>query len=55
MMTANVLEGPLTPENAQQMKKALEQDRSSLFDQFTREFFSVNGVLQVTESVRRMG
>ena len=52
MKTADNPEGPLTPEKAQQMKKALEQDRSSFFDQFTRDFFSANGALQVTESQR---
>ena len=45
-------EGPLTPEKAQQMKKALEQDRGSFFDQFATDFFSANGVLQVTEAQR---
>ena len=52
MKTADNPEGPLTPEKAQQMKKALEQDRSAFFDQFTRDFFSANGALQVTESQR---
>ena len=52
MKTIDNPEGPLRPEMAQQMKKALEQDRGSFFDQFTRDFFSANGVLQVTESQR---
>ena len=52
MKTADNPEGPLTPEKAQQMQKALEQDRSAFFDQFTRDFFSANGALQVTESQR---
>ena len=52
MKTAANPEGPLTPEKAQQMKRALEQDRSSFFDQFTKDFFSANGVLLVTESQR---
>ena len=30
----------------------LEMDRSSFFDQFSRDFYSANGVLQVTESQR---
>ncbi len=46
-------EGPLTPEKAQEMKGALEADRSAFFDQFTKDFFSANGVLQVTESQRQ--
>ena len=52
MKTADNPEGPLRPETAQQMRTALEQDRSSFFDQFTRDFYSANGVLQVTESQR---
>ena len=52
MKTADNPEGPLTPEKAQQMKQALEQDRSAFFDQFTQDFFSANGALQVTESQR---
>lgn len=52
MKSADNPEGPLEPEKAQQMKKALEQDRSAFFDQFTTDFFSSNGVLQVTESQR---
>ncbi len=52
MKTADNFEGPLTPEKAQQMKHALEQNRSTFFDQFTKDFFSANGVLQVTELQR---
>jgi pimeloyl-ACP methyl ester carboxylesterase len=52
MKTADNVEGPLTPEAAQQMKHALEQDRNAFFDQFTKDFFSANGVLQVTELQR---
>jgi non-heme chloroperoxidase len=46
-------DGPLTPEKAQQKKEALEQDRSAYFDNFTRDFFSANGTLQVTEPQRQ--
>ena len=52
MKTADNPEGPLTPEKAQQKKHALEQDRNAYFDEFTRNFFSANEVLQVTESQR---
>ena len=52
MKAADNPEGPLTPEAAQQMRGALEQDRGSFFNQFTKDFFSANGVLQVTESQR---
>ncbi len=52
MQSADNPEGPLTPEKAQQTKHALEQDRGAFFEQFTRNFFSANGVLQVSESQR---
>ncbi|MEO6292588.1 MAG: alpha/beta hydrolase [Burkholderiaceae bacterium] len=52
MKTADNPEGPLTPEKAQQKKHAFEQDREAYFEQFTLNFFSANGVLQVTESQR---
>ena len=52
MKTADNPDGPLTPEKAQQMRGALELDRSAFFDQFTEDFFSANGVIQVTESQR---
>ena len=44
--------GPLTPEKAQLMTRALEQSRASFFEQFTRDFFSARGALLVTESQR---
>ncbi len=52
MRSADNPEGPLTPQKAQQKRKGLEQDRSAYFDQFTRDFFSAHGALQVTESQR---
>ncbi len=52
MKTTDNPEGPLTPAKAQQMKQALERDRSAFFDQFTKDFFSANTALQVTESQR---
>ena len=52
MQTANNPNGPLTPEKAQQGMEALAQDRNAFFDHFTRDFFSAQGVLQVTESQR---
>ncbi|MBC7954656.1 MAG: alpha/beta hydrolase [Cytophagales bacterium] len=52
MKTADNPEGPLTPEKAQQKKKALGQDRGAYFDQFTKDFFSANGALKVTEPQR---
>lgn len=52
LKTADNPEGPLTSDKAQQHKKALEEDRNGFFDQFTRDFFSANGVLKVSESQR---
>lgn len=52
MQSADNPDGPLTPEKAQQKKRALEHDREAYFDQFTRNFYSVYGELQVTESQR---
>ena len=39
MTAADNPDGPLTPGKTRQTKKALEQDRSSYFDSFTRAFF----------------
>jgi pimeloyl-ACP methyl ester carboxylesterase len=52
MKTDDNPEGPLTLEKARQMKQSIESDRSAFFDQFTRDFFSANGALQVSESQR---
>jgi pimeloyl-ACP methyl ester carboxylesterase len=52
LKTADNPEGLLTPEKAQQSKHALEQGRNAFFEQFTRNFFSANGALQVTEQQR---
>jgi len=52
MKSADNPDGPLTPEAAQEKKQALVQDRAAFFDAFTQNFFSANGVLQVTESQR---
>jgi len=52
MRTADNPEGPLTPEKAQRMKEALQEDRNAFFDLFSKDFFSANGALQVTEAQR---
>jgi pimeloyl-ACP methyl ester carboxylesterase len=52
MRTADNPEGPLAPEKAQQTKRALQEDRASFFDLFTKDFFSAHGVLQVSEAQR---
>jgi non-heme chloroperoxidase len=46
-------DGPLTHDQAQQMMKALVDDRSAFFDGFTTDFFSANGQLKVTEQERQ--
>jgi pimeloyl-ACP methyl ester carboxylesterase len=52
MKTPDNPDGPLTPNAAQEKRAAFEQDRSAYFDEFTRNFFSANGALQVTEAQR---
>jgi non-heme chloroperoxidase len=46
-------DGPLTEEAAAEMAQGLEQDRTTFFDGFTRDFFSANGVLKVSEEQRQ--
>jgi len=46
-------EGPLTQDKADEMRTGLEQDREAFFDGFTRDFFSANGKLMVTEAERQ--
>ena len=45
--------GPLTKDHAATMTADLTADRERFFDQFTKDFFSVNGVLTVTEEQRQ--
>ena len=52
MQGAGNPDGPLTPAKAHESKTALEQDRNAFFEHFTRDFFSADGVLQVTEAQR---
>lgn len=53
MKTPDNPEGPLTKEAAEEMEKNLRADREAFFDQFTKEFFSANGVLKVSEEDRQ--
>lgn len=46
-------EGPLSPEQAEQMASDLGTDRGAFFDDFTTQFFSVDGDLKVTEQQRQ--
>ncbi|HDS0949032.1 TPA: alpha/beta hydrolase [Stenotrophomonas maltophilia] len=53
LRTEDNSEGPLTQEKADEMRKGLEQDREAFFDGFTRDFFSADGKLMVTEEQRQ--
>lgn len=46
-------DGPLTAAAAEEMTQGLQSDRGAFFDQFTRDFFSADGELQVTEQQRQ--
>ena len=46
-------EGPLTNEKAAKMTADLTEDREAFFDQFTTDFFSVDGELKVSEQQRQ--
>lgn len=46
-------EGPLTKQQAAEMTKDLTKDQDSFYDQFTTQFFSVDGKLQVSEDERQ--
>lgn len=46
-------DGPLTQTQAAKMTKDLTTDEDSFYEQFTTQFFSANGVLQVTETQRQ--
>jgi non-heme chloroperoxidase len=45
--------GPLTPEKATELETALRVDRNAFFDSFTKDFFSANGKLMVSEADRQ--
>lgn len=46
-------DGPLDEAQAKEMESGLKADRTGFFDQFTTEFFSVDGELKVTEAQRQ--
>ncbi|CAM3598492.1 alpha/beta fold hydrolase [Nocardioides zeicaulis] len=46
-------DGPLTEEAAKEMEDGLKADRTTFFDGFTRDFFSADGELKVTEEQRQ--
>ena len=45
--------GPLTKTKAEEMAAGLMADRKAFFDEFTTQFFSVDGSLKVTEAQRQ--
>ncbi len=53
MKTNDNPNGPLTEEKAGEMEKNLKNDRDAFFEQFTRDFFSANGDLKVSEAQRQ--
>ncbi|CAN7603630.1 alpha/beta fold hydrolase [Devosia sp. LjRoot3] len=53
MKTPDNPEGPLTKEKAAEMENGLKENREAFFDQFTRDFFSANGALKVSEEERQ--
>ncbi|CAN5490304.1 alpha/beta hydrolase [soil metagenome] len=46
-------DGPLSKEQAAQMTRDLTKDQDAFYDDFTKQFFSVDGVLKVTEEQRQ--
>lgn len=53
MRTDDNPDGPLTPEQADGMAEDLVKDEAAFYDSFTRDFFSVDGVLKVSEVQRK--
>jgi pimeloyl-ACP methyl ester carboxylesterase len=53
LQTSDNPDGPLSKDKADQMKAGLDKDRDGFFEQFTRDFFSANGKLMVTEAQRQ--
>ena len=53
LQTSDNPEGPLTKGQAASMTADLTKDKSAFYDGFTKEFFSVDGELKVTEQQRQ--
>jgi non-heme chloroperoxidase len=53
MKTEDNPEGPLTEDKAGKMENNLKKDRDVFFEQFTRDFFTANGDLKVSEAQRQ--
>lgn len=46
-------DGPLTKDKAKQKEEGFRADRAAYFDKFTRDFFTANGTLKVSEAQRQ--
>jgi len=53
MKTDDNPQGPLTAEKAKELEAGLRADRDAFFDGFTKDFFSANGKLMVSERDRQ--
>lgn len=53
MKTPDNPDGPLTQEKAREMEQGLRADRTAFFEQFTKDFFSANGEMKVSEPDRQ--
>lgn len=53
LRTSDNPEGPLTADKAKEMEQALRRNREEFFEEFTKNFFSVDGNLKVTEDERQ--
>jgi pimeloyl-ACP methyl ester carboxylesterase len=53
LTTGDNPEGPLSPAEAAKMTAGLTANRETFYDGFTRDFFSVDGELKVTEEQRQ--
>ncbi|MBV7377536.1 alpha/beta fold hydrolase [Maritimibacter dapengensis] len=53
MKTEDNPDGPLTPDAAQELEAGLKKDRDAFFDDFTKNFFSADGELKVSEEDRQ--
>lgn len=53
MQTEDNPDGPLTKQQADEMTENLTEDQDAFYDEFTKTFFSVDGVLKVSEQQRQ--
>lgn len=53
MKTDDNPDGPLTKEKADKFEKDLKADRDAFFDQFTKDFFTANDEMKVSEDERK--